>query len=124
MPISESLSWLALGPLVEGACQVLGGQLAGGVAGGVGALLADRFRDPSRRLARALEQAHARAWKALEVALAGETLWERCQARLARAEDRALRDRVRAFLDAVPAGPLAAEPDEFRRLCGARPAPR
>ena len=37
----------------------------------------DRFGDGSLRLARALRHANERAWRALEVALAGESLWNK-----------------------------------------------
>jgi serine/threonine protein kinase len=113
MSVVGALSEIALGPLIEGACQALGGRLTEGVAAGVASLLADRFLDPSRRLATALERAQARAWKALELALAGDTFWERCQVRLARAEDRAFREHARAFLDVV-GQPADAD---FRRRC-------
>ncbi len=117
MAIAEALSSLALGPLVEGACEAVGGRLGQGLVSGAAAVVLDRFRDHSQRLVRALAQAHARAWKALEIALAGDTFWERCQVRLARAEDQAFRARVRAFLDATAGDQLPAEKAEFRRRC-------
>jgi serine/threonine protein kinase len=117
MAIADALSSLALSPLVEGACEAVGGRLGTGLASGVAALVLDRFRDHSQRLSRALAQAHARAWKALEIALAGDTFWERCQVRLARAEDQAFRAQVRAFLDATAGDQLPAEKADFRRCC-------
>jgi serine/threonine protein kinase len=113
MGIVSALAEVALGPLVEGACEALGGRLAEGVMAGVSALVAERFFDPSQRLARALEGAQVRAWKALELALAGDTFWERCQVRLARAEDRAFREQARAFLD----GAGIVDGAESRRHC-------
>src|SRR5262245_10602765 len=117
MGIPQTLSSLALGPLVNGAVDAVGGKLAGAVAERVFEFLKDRFTDHSQRLNRALDHANTRAWKALEVALAGESFWERCQAALGRAEDQGFRDQVRAFLDAVPAVQLPAGKDEFRRQC-------
>jgi serine/threonine protein kinase len=117
MAIADALSSLAMGPLVEGACEAVGGRLGTGLVSGVTALVLDRFRDHSQRLARALAQAHARAWKALEISLAGDTFWERCQVRLARAEDQAFRAQVRAFLDATAGDQLPAEKADFRRRC-------
>jgi hypothetical protein len=49
----------------------------------------------------------------LEVALAGESFWNW----LDRAEERALRQQIRAFLDTLPAEQFPGEPDEFRRQC-------
>src|SRR5262249_28903422 len=63
-------------------------------------------------LVRALRRANERAWQALEVALAGESLWNR----LDRPEERAFRQQVRVFLDAMPL-PLLTGKGEFRRLC-------
>jgi hypothetical protein len=61
MAIVTALAEVALGPLVQGACESLGGRLADGVVAGVAALVAQRFFDPGQRLARALERAQARA---------------------------------------------------------------
>src|SRR5262249_11914430 len=72
-----------------------------------------RFRDHGERLPRALARSHERAWKALEIALAGEGMW----GWLANKEDKAFRQRVRAFLDAAPCGELAAQGPEFRKAC-------
>ena len=54
----------------------------------------DRFSDHSKNLTNALESASDRAWRALEIALAGETFlsW------LHKAEDKAFREQVRAAL--------------------------
>ena len=59
-----------------------------------------------------MQRANERAWKALEVALAGEGLWQR----LGRSEDKAFRQQVRAFLDALPLPELFGR-TEFRRQC-------
>jgi hypothetical protein len=77
------------------------------------ALLADHFSDHSLRLTRALQEANDRAWKALEITLAGESFW----GWLDRAEDRALRRQVRAFLDALPREQLPVEEAAFRQQC-------
>jgi WD40 repeat protein len=58
--------------------------------------------DHSGRLTEALRRANERAWRALELALAGETFWERCKLLAARADDKAFGLQVRAFLDAAP----------------------
>src|SRR5262249_47291298 len=52
------------------------------------------FTDHSARLTEALRLANDRAWQALEFALAGDSLLDL----VARADDRAFRDQLRAFL--------------------------
>jgi uncharacterized protein (TIGR03067 family) len=113
MSIFISLSSFALRQLVEGACATPG--VKEGSEAVVG-FLAERFTDHSQRLARALQTASDNAWKALEIALAGDSLWDRCKAAVARAEDRAFARQVRAFLDATPLPELPGE-TEFRQKC-------
>src|SRR4051794_21278799 len=98
MPISANLCALALRQLVGGACSAIG--LApgeGAVEGAVGFLMR-HFMDHSQRLNEALRQSNDRAWKALEVALAGDSLWDRCKLVLASGEEKAFRELVRPFL--------------------------
>src|SRR4051812_15425328 len=104
MPIPESLCAFALNQLD------LHPVLA--VVRGASGLVGDHVSDQSRALLDALERSNRKAWKALEVALAGETLWTR----LDRAEVRSLRAQIRAFLDAVPLPELTGK-DEFRTRC-------
>src|SRR5262249_37008776 len=87
-------------------------QAAGEGAGGLLQALGDHAGDGSQRLLTAIRRANERAWKALEVALAGESLWNR----LDRAEDRAFRGQVRSFLDALPLPELFGK-SEFRAAC-------
>src|SRR5262245_35297377 len=61
-------------------------------------LVMDHTSDHSLKVLRVLEECNRKAWRALELALAGESLWTR----LDRTETRALRDQIRAFLDAAP----------------------
>jgi hypothetical protein len=121
MSIFISLSSLALRQVVDGACAVLGVKESSEAVVG---FLTERFTDHSQRLARALRQANDNAWKALEIALAGDSLWERCKAAVARAEDRAFAQQVRAFLDATPLPELAGKtPGGDRGSCpSARPS--
>jgi Protein kinase domain len=114
MSIVLHVSALALRQLVDGAWEAVGGK-EGGAA--VVRFLTDRFTDHSQRLNRALSSATESAWKALELALAGESFWARLRALSGRREDQAFAQQVRAFLDAVgPAGPTDSEP-AFRRHC-------
>jgi serine/threonine protein kinase len=105
----QNLSVLALRQLLQGACQAVAFQGAEAAIG----LLTDHFIDHSQRLTRALQTANERAWRALEFALAGESIWTF----LDRTEDKALRQQVRAFLDAasLSGGPVGNA--EFRQQC-------
>jgi hypothetical protein len=112
----QTLATLALRPLLDAACKAVGAAPGGGAAEGVVRFLTDRFTDHSRRLGDALNRAVERAWSALELALAGDSWWERVKGALGRGEDRALRDQIRAFLDATPLGGLPGHGPEFRTL--------
>ena len=61
-------------------------------------ILGQHLSDQGQRLTKALKESNERAWKALEVALAGETLWNK----LDRAEDRAFRQQLAAYLKQLP----------------------
>ena len=87
MSIFFSLSSLALRQVVEGACAAVGLKESGEAVVG---FLTGRFTDQSQRLTTALRQASDNAWKALEIALAGDSLWDRCKSAVARAEERDL----------------------------------
>ncbi|MFO0821955.1 MAG: hypothetical protein U0792_02360 [Gemmataceae bacterium] len=104
MPIPESLCCLALTQLdltpVIAAIRVSANAAA------------DHITDQSRALLDALERSNRKAWKALEIALAGESLWSR----LDRAEVKSLRRQIRAFLDQVPLPELEGKA-EFRKKC-------
>jgi hypothetical protein len=113
MSIFISLSSLALRKVGDGACAALGIKDSGEAVVG---FLTERFTDHSQRLARALQQANENAWKALEIALAGDSLWGHCKAAVARAEDRAFAQQVRAYLDATPL-PVLAGKTAFRQKC-------
>jgi serine/threonine protein kinase len=99
MGILLNLSGIAIRQVVGGALQAVGFD-GGGDA--VIDFLTERFTDQSQRLTKALQNANERAWKAFEVALGGESLWDRCKLTLASAEDKAFRQQVRAFLDVSP----------------------
>jgi tRNA A-37 threonylcarbamoyl transferase component Bud32 len=113
MPILLNLSTLAVRQVLEGACHFLGYTAGEHAFDGVVRFLADRFADQSQRLPQALHRANDSAWKALEVALAGESLWNW----LDKAEHKAFRAQVRAFLDATPLAGLPSHGPEFRTVC-------
>jgi hypothetical protein len=112
--IVPSLSALALRHLIEGVSHALGFVVVQeGLESAVG-FLTGHFRDHSQRLTLALTAANERAWRALELSLAGESWWERVRRVLASSEQRAFREQVRTFLQATP---LAEHGPEFRRQC-------
>ena len=78
--------------LLDGACKAVGVTESGKTVVG---FLSRHLTDHSQRLTRALQEATDRAWKALEVALAGDSLLDR----MASAQDRQLRQQLRTFLD-------------------------
>ena len=113
MSILLNLSTLALRHVVDGACAAVGIKQSGEA---VVNFLTERFTDHSQRLTIALQNANDKAWKALEIALAGDSLWDRCKNLIARSEDKAFAQQVRAFLDATPLPELSGKM-AFRQKC-------
>jgi serine/threonine protein kinase len=113
MNVFACLSSVAL----RGVAEALG---AAGIAEGADAatrVVAGRFMDNSLKLTRALTRANERAWRALEIALAGESWWDRCKGMLASADARALRDQVRAFIASAPLPEFHGSALLLRRQC-------
>jgi hypothetical protein len=102
MSIFQSLSTFALRQVIGAACEAVGFKAGGKVTDQVVGFLTERFTDHSQRLTAALWGANEKAWKALEVSLAGDSLWDHCKLLAARGEDQAFPRQVRAFLDAAP----------------------
>ena len=92
------MSALALRQTVGKAADALGFKAAVEGVSSLAGFLFDRFTDQSHRLTEALQSANDRTWRALEIALAGESFLSRLHA----AEDRAFRAQVRSFLDVTP----------------------
>jgi hypothetical protein len=109
----QMLSVLAMRQLANAAAHapIPGGRIAGGVVGAAAAFLAVRFTDSSQRVPDALRRSTDQAWRALEIALAGESLLSR----LDRAEDKTFRQQVRTFLNAVPSN--AFRDPQWRKSC-------
>jgi uracil-DNA glycosylase family 4 len=117
MRITQNLCALTLRQLVGGACEALGCQAGPGVAvEGVFHFLAQRFTDHSQALLRALHRSNEQAWKALEVALAGDSLWDKCKRVFTSSEDKSFREQLRPFLDACPLAELHGKV-QFRADC-------
>jgi hypothetical protein len=117
MVIVQNLSALALRQLVGGVCRAAGLEAGAAAAEAVAGLLRDRFTDHSQRLPAALRQANDNAWRALEIALAGDSWWDKVKVSLARAEDKAFREQLAAFLRVTPLGGLPGHGPEFRNQC-------
>src|SRR5262249_29107057 len=94
MRVFSRLSLFALAPLVSGACRAVGLSAAGDGLSAVARFLSDRLSDHSLRVADALKAAADRAWRALELALAGES----ARTALDAADEKAFREQVRLFL--------------------------
>src|SRR5947209_13849851 len=116
MRISANLCALALKGLLGGACKAAGLQPGEAAVEGVVGFLTRHFTDHSQRLGEALRLTNDRAWRALEVALAGESLWDRCKLLLASAEDKSFREQVRPFLDACPLAEMQGKA-AYRQSC-------
>ena len=85
-----------------------------GAVEGVVGFLGQRFTDHSQALTRALHQSNAQAWKALEIALAGDSFWDRCKMVFSTKDDKAFREQLRPFLDACPMAELSGKA-QFRQ---------
>ena len=116
MAILANLCALAVRQVIGGVSNLTGLVVGDDAVAGVTNFLTKHFLDNSTRLTAALEKANERAWKALEVALAGDSLWDRCKLLLASGEDKAFRAQVRPFLDACPLAELHGR-DAYRQKC-------
>jgi len=108
--VSQHLVGVALQQLVSGAVtvakfSVASGEPTGNAAAGVLApalkFLQSRFTDQSSRLTTAIEGATDRSWRALELVLAGDSLWDRLKSAMSPADMKAFRHDVRGLLSAA-----------------------
>ena len=104
MSLLPDLAVMALRPLLCNMLEQVGNYAQQGLTAAptaalqaVGRFLYTRFTDPSKKLPDALRRSADRAWRSLEVALAGESWLTRWAAR---GEDKAFRQQVRLILDA------------------------
>jgi hypothetical protein len=72
MPLVDKFAALVAHPLVRATCQVLNLESAHSAATAVSGYLQERFTDHSKKLPEALQRATERAWKTLELSLAGK----------------------------------------------------
>ena len=103
MSLLVKLSSLALRPVLGGAAKVI---LQGiefkytdETVSAIENFFVTRFTDPSKHLRNALSSAADRSWRAVEIALNGESFWSRLTDR---GEDKAFRADLRTFLDSNP----------------------
>lgn len=115
MRLLLNLSVLALRPLLTGACRSVGLQGTEQAVIATVDFLRGHFQDQSERLTQALRRANDRAWGCLEMALAGDSLWDRAKLLMASGEEKAFREQVRTFLDMTPLGNLPSHGPEFRQ---------
>ena len=73
------------------------GKIAGDWVKKVAEKVRSHFTDHSEKLTDALAQSNEKAWKTIEIALGGQRFWDR----FASAEDQALREQVKAFLESA-----------------------
>jgi hypothetical protein len=76
MGVFLNLSSIALREVVGGALQQVGGEKVGTA---VIDFLSKHCTDHSQTLPKALQNANERAWRTLEIALGGESFWEKCK---------------------------------------------
>src|SRR5215204_5690055 len=110
MQLTANLCALALRGVVGGACQAAGVAPGEGAVNAVVGVMMRHFLDHSQSLLEALRQTNDRAWRALEVALAGDGLWDRCKLVLASGE------QVKPFLHTCSLAELQGR-DNYRQAC-------
>jgi WD40 repeat protein len=113
MNVLSRVSLFALGPLVGTACRAVGMAAASETAATVTKFLMARLTDQSLRVTDALAEASARAWRTLELALAGESLLTAAD----RADDKSFREQVRLFLLGAQFDGRAAADPAFAARC-------
>jgi WD40 repeat protein/serine/threonine protein kinase len=101
MPVVQRLSLLALGPLLDTALRVGGMNLKEDSVDSLTKVIGERIFDRSQRWPEVLRRCTDRAWRTLEIALAGESLWSRLTSK---GDERAFRQQIRVFLDSPQAG--------------------
>ncbi len=114
MPITQTLCALTLKQAVGGACEAIGLAAGTGAVDGVVGFLSRRFLDHSQALMDALQQANEKAWRTLEVALAGDSLWDRVKLVFTSGDDKAFRAQLQPFLTVCPMAELNGR-DQFRQ---------
>ena len=110
MGVLNLLSVLTLRKAAEGALEMTGLVAGERTVEQIVQLLRKHFADHSQLLSAAMRRACGNAWRALEVVLAGETLWNWLDS----GDQKAFRAQVQALLDGAN---LAGHGEEFRAEC-------
>src|SRR5262245_15363811 len=101
MSILQSSAIFVMRELVKGALQAASGPVGEIAAQSILSSLSKQFTEHSQKLTQAFRSANERAWKALELALQGESWWGRVRQRLSAADDRAFSQQVQLYLQQV-----------------------
>src|SRR3954453_11054423 len=116
MSIVAKLSSLALRPVLGGVVKAVLPNVefcySDQAASAVEQFFVPRFTDPSKQLRSALSRASDRSWRAVEIALSGESFWSWLTDR---GEDKAFRADIRTFLDSNPLQLPPGRDEAFRR---------
>jgi tetratricopeptide (TPR) repeat protein len=117
MSLFSKLAALAFKGAAGAAAGSLGFVGAGGAGEAVAEFLANRIHDHSTNLTEALDRAQARAWRAVELCLAGPSWWNTITSAFSSADERGFRDQVQAFLNANPLDGIDGHGPDFRAQC-------
>jgi serine/threonine protein kinase len=112
----QHLSTLALTQFINWAASADAAKMGYEGTAHVIGVLVRHFTDHSEKVNRALDRSGDRAWRALEMALAGESWWGRCTAFLVPAEARAFQKQVETFLDRTQLSELVTN-TQVRQRC-------
>ncbi|MEZ6140929.1 MAG: protein kinase [Zavarzinella sp.] len=107
----SELSLIAVRFVVGGAFEATGIPVNGGRAFN---FIFERFNDQSQRLPKTLTWVTERAWKTLELTLAGDSIWHNITKR---ADDRTLAEQLRLALLNVPFDPTIEDKQAFFKQC-------
>ncbi len=115
MSLLVKVSSLAMRPVLGGAkklvLQGVGHWSSEETANAIEDFFVSRFTDPSQQLRKALNRSADRSWRAVEIALSGESFWSKLTDL---GEDKAFRADIRTFLDSNPLQLKDGEGTAFR----------
>ncbi len=115
MTILLNVSTLAMREIARGVCRAHGVGQVIDVAEKLEGLLRNHFRDHSSRLAGALRGANNRGWQTLEIALTGDSFWDRCKGMLKSGDEKKFRQELETYLHSLQLP--EDNPLRFRRFC-------
>lgn len=120
MRMTMYMSTLAMRYLVDTACKSANMLPMGGmvidIVESTTRKLKQHFSDNSDRLVSALRRSNDQAWQTLEIALTGDSFWDRCKSFFATGDQKAFKSEMQKCLDAL-SFPDVPDRDRFRRFC-------